>query len=255
MKKQTLEKELLLAWKRCAKSGLSPELRAPLAAGRRERAQEHDQRVLAAFDRSAAAALPSLSPRTAFLMTDCHGVILRLHTKRDSFCCLTEGDSLDERYSGANAVALSLRVLEPVETSAQQHYCAFLNGCSCCAAPIRLTPDAECVALLTEQKTLSGENIALHRLLVRCVQCELQASPRKAQQTNALRDKQRYVLLCMAKGLTEQAAAAGLHISRDAIHYHKKALFARLGVNSSTAAVVKALQSGLIGLEEIGPID
>jgi len=58
------------------------------------------------------------------------------------------------------------------------------------------------------------------------------------------------VLRLVARGLTNKAIAAQLKISERTVQGHIASLFAKLGVNSRTEAVVRAAQLGWVSLEQ-----
>ncbi len=59
------------------------------------------------------------------------------------------------------------------------------------------------------------------------------------------------VLLRVARGLTDQAVAAELHISVSTVHFHKQELYRLLDADNAVTAVVRALQTGVLSLDEI----
>ncbi len=63
--------------------------------------------------------------------------------------------------------------------------------------------------------------------------------------------RQKMVLLQVARGLTDQAAAAELHISVSTIRFHKQELYRLLDADNAVTAVVRALQTGVLSLNEI----
>ncbi len=67
----------------------------------------------------------------------------------------------------------------------------------------------------------------------------------------ALTPRQKVVLIRIARGLTDQANAAELHISLNTVRFHKKRLYHLLGVDNAVAAVVQALKYQLLSLDEI----
>jgi DNA-binding NarL/FixJ family response regulator len=58
------------------------------------------------------------------------------------------------------------------------------------------------------------------------------------------------VLKLVARGLTNKAIAVRLKISERTVQGHIASLFAKLGVNSRTEAVVRAAQLGWVSLNE-----
>ncbi len=63
--------------------------------------------------------------------------------------------------------------------------------------------------------------------------------------------RQKMVLLQVARGLTDQAIAAELHISVSTVRFHKQELYRLLDVDNAVTAVVRALQTGVLSLDEI----
>ncbi len=66
-----------------------------------------------------------------------------------------------------------------------------------------------------------------------------------------LTERQKEVLLLIAQGLTEQAVAYKLNLSKNTVKYHKKVVFQKLKVRSVIEAIIKALKIGLISVQEI----
>ncbi len=58
------------------------------------------------------------------------------------------------------------------------------------------------------------------------------------------------VLELLALGLSYQAVAQTLGVTANTVRTHVRALYAKLGVNSKTAAVITGVTRGLIGIEE-----
>lgn len=148
---------------------------------------------------------------------------------------------------------------QSVETLPQQHYCAFLNTSHLYAIPLSLQTGRVCLALITSERKIVRELSALTRLMARNIRQEF--SLIHLQQTNAvdpadtaavvLGEKQRAVLLCMARGMTDKAVSGELGICIDTVKYHKRNLYRLLDADCGVRAVVLALQKGLISLDEI----
>ncbi len=66
-----------------------------------------------------------------------------------------------------------------------------------------------------------------------------------------LTGRQKMVLLRLARGMKDQAVALDLHISLDTVRYHKRNIYRLLGASSGVEMLVRALQRGLISLDEI----
>lgn len=51
--------------------------------------------------------------------------------------------------------------------------------------------------------------------------------------------------------MTDRQIAADLHITQETVQYHKKNLYRQLDAENAVRAVVKALQLGLLSLEDL----
>ena len=65
---------------------------------------------------------------------------------------------------------------------------------------------------------------------------------------NSLSVRQKEVLALLAQGLPNKVIARQLNLSENTVRIHAGAVFAHFGVNSRTAAVLAAQQSGVVGL-------
>ena len=72
------------------------------------------------------------------------------------------------------------------------------------------------------------------------------------QMKKQLTPKQQEVLQLLACGLTEKQVAKDIHCSSNTIKYHKRQIFERLKVCSTTEAIVKSIKLGIMQMEEIG---
>lgn len=62
------------------------------------------------------------------------------------------------------------------------------------------------------------------------------------QELSNLTNREREILLCLSKGLSDKQIASALNISVWTVHGHVKNVFEKLGVHSRTEAVIKFLQ-------------
>jgi NarL family two-component system response regulator LiaR len=65
-----------------------------------------------------------------------------------------------------------------------------------------------------------------------------------------LTEREQEVLRLVAKGLSNQAVAETLHLSKGTVKVHVSNIFGKLQVNSRTEAAMLAVQLGLISPEE-----
>ena len=71
--------------------------------------------------------------------------------------------------------------------------------------------------------------------------------------TERLSERELEVLRLAGRGLTNRAIGQELNISDRTVHSHLVNVFGKLGVNSRTEAVLKALRMGWISLDDTGP--
>ncbi len=163
--------------------------------------------------------------------------------------------SFAEKSSGTNAVALSLALKKEVYTLPQHHYCAFLGANYIYSKPLMLNDNLmSCLVLITCNKIIEKELIAVIQLLEQCIVNELICRKPITQTTTgkvSLSSKQINVLLMLAGGLTDKAVSIELNVCYDTIKYHKKNIFEKLNANCTVQAVVKAIKENLISVDEI----
>ena len=95
----------------------------------------------------------------------------------------------------------------------------------------------------------------LLRQLISSMSLELQQGTRshirQKMESTHLTARQRTILLRIAGGMTDRQIAADLHITQETVQYHKKNLYRQLDAENAVRAVVKALQLGLLSLEDL----
>jgi DNA-binding NarL/FixJ family response regulator len=72
------------------------------------------------------------------------------------------------------------------------------------------------------------------------------AAPEDDDQADALTARERQVLDLLALGLSNKAIAARLQVSLHTVKFHVNSILAKLGVDSRTGAVARALRRGLV---------
>lgn len=259
MRQDSYEKAIYDSWRNCVRLGLCPDIACPMHSDTEEeieQLQKDCQPEIAVLTGGVGAIGTAMPERTAFLLTNGQGVLIKKIPDVSFLCKLKEGISLAENCSGTNAVALALRFNESVKTLPEQHYCAFLSANHLYALPLFVKTGRVYLALITSQRKIVRELLALTKLMAQNMKQEL--SFIGLQQTDTaetapilLSEKQRAVLLCMARGMTDKAVSRELGICIDTVKYHKRNLFRILGADCGVRAVVLALQKRLILLDEI----
>ena len=160
-----------------------------------------------------------------------------------------------EAHAGTNAISLSIQRKEPMWTLPQQNYCTLLMDCSLYSVPVFFERSCFTLAIITSQKQISGWPVALLQQLNNSMALKLQemtrSHSRRKEAPCQLTPRQRMILLRIAGGMTDRQMAAELHITQETIQYHKKNLYRLLDAENAVRAVVRALQLGLLSLEEI----
>jgi two-component system NarL family response regulator len=92
----------------------------------------------------------------------------------------------------------------------------------------------------TLHKVYAGEYISMPWLTDRL---------RERRRREEISDREAGVLRSLAKGYSNKEIAANLFISEDTVKTHLKNLFAKLGVQDRTSAVIAAIRHGIVHME------
>jgi NarL family two-component system response regulator LiaR len=112
-----------------------------------------------------------------------------------------------------------------------------------------LLKDADGEALMQSIQAVQRGDMPLHPsvtpYLVKTI-----TKPNYINGTEQLTEREQEVLRLVAKGLSNQAVAETLHLSKGTVKVHVSNIFGKLQVNSRTEAAMLAVQLGLISPEE-----
>jgi DNA-binding CsgD family transcriptional regulator len=165
--------------------------------------------------------------------------------------------SFAENCAGTNAISLSIKLKKEVYTLPEHHYCTFLGNSHIYARPIFLTGSITAyLAFFSHGRPIAKELVALSALLGQCVENALLLKDGRqyVQDTFGvarLSGRQREVLLLLARGMTDKAAAIELNVCYDTVKYHKRNIFKILDADCTVQAVVKAIKQHQISTDEI----
>lgn len=167
---------------------------------------------------------------------------------------IQEGFSFSEKDSGTNAVFLAGKLKKPVHILPGHHFCQPLNSWYSIAYPIMNDGEIYGYINVISEKIIKNEIICLTELLVNNIQLKIKNKRGKLHSNKTyqkLSEKQKFILKKIANGLTEQALAKELSLSKSTIKYHKKKLFDFFNAESNVEMVVKAFKDGLLSLNEV----
>lgn len=172
----------------------------------------------------------------------------------DKYLSLCEGLSFSEKYAGTNAISLALQQREPIWTKPKQNYSNILSRFAMYAIPPSDSFPMS-IAVITTDRQSPDWLTAMLRLvaysIILITQYESSVFSQSEKVSVALTNRQKMVLLRMARGLTDQAIAVELHIKLNTVRFHKKELYQRMNTNNAVTTVIQALKDGLLLLEEI----
>lgn len=255
------EGEILLSWRRCMERGLSPTNSSPTLILKGEALQSRlaeNRPLIGAFQSSVKRISGLVTGNSLFLLTDPEGVLLEetgnkqiQHQGKKSM--IETGMFFTEESSGTNAIAIALRLRQPVYLLPEHHYCDFLKKWYCFAAPLCIDKKVVgCLDVSTIEQSMKRELIAIVKLLADRIIEERKEIAEEMQGLNSeleLTDNQVVVLQLLARGLTEEAVAKEMCLSLDTVKYHKKKIFWKLDAKNSRDAIAKALKFKLIRIE------
>lgn len=185
-----------------------------------------------------------------FILTDAAGVLLDMEHSKDMEQAVNQsplrtGMSFNDRSIGTNAITEAMRRNAPVYLSPLQHESPLLRSWHCFSTPLFFKK--RCIGYLdvsTINSHLKRELIAVTKLLpqqlMNLYQERHNTMNQEASCSIQLTDRQLDVLRLISGGLTVKAIAITLRIRECTVNHHKKVIFEKLGVQTSTEAIMKA---------------
>jgi len=202
--------------------------------------------LIHAFQNSLSDIKENLTGTYLFLLTDMDGVLLSMDYSPD-LETVVEGSPIrpgmifTAQSCGVNAISVTMDSNEPVLLLPEQHESPYFQSWHCYAAPLSMgSQHFGYLDVSTINADMQGELIAIAKLIPAYMQNSYQN-----QQTTEPCDKpaveftarQLTILEMIAKGFTVKAIALKLKIKECTVNHHKKVIFNKLGVQSSTEAV------------------
>ncbi|AZK48755.1 LuxR C-terminal-related transcriptional regulator [Paenibacillus lentus] len=185
-----------------------------------------------------------LSGTYLFFLTDEDGVLLAMdycqelqEVVRKSEIRL--GMYLTEESCGVNAVSEAMAHRTPIYLPPEEHESPFFKNWHCFSTP--LTVGSKTIGYLdvsTINANMKSELIAIAKLIPGNMLSSLQnLSEAPPLDPVPLTERQLHVLRLIAQGQTVKSIALKLNIKECTVNHHKKIIFEKLGVQSSTEAV------------------
>ncbi|MEO3946066.1 LuxR C-terminal-related transcriptional regulator [Gorillibacterium sp. CAU 1737] len=196
-----------------------------------------------------------LSGTYLFLLTDEEGVLLAMDHSRNLESVMRKypihlGMQFTEQCCGVNAISEAMAKRCPVYLPPEDHESPFFKDWHCFSVP--LTVGNEIVGYLdvsTIDADMKSELIAIAKLIPADMLISYQfqlANQAAGQPTKPLSERQLKVLELISQGLPGKAIASQLNIKECTVNHHKKVIFEKLGVQSSSEAVSVATRLFLL---------
>ncbi|TCZ74661.1 LuxR family transcriptional regulator [Paenibacillus albiflavus] len=209
---------------------------------------KQNQTLISVFAKCISDIKEYLTGSFVFLLTDAHGVLLTIEYSKNLESTVRRspirlGMYFTEKSCGVNAISEAMSCSGPIYLRPEQHENAFFHTWHCFSTP--LTIDGENIGFLdvsTVNEDMKTELIAIAKLLSEHLLSGYRS--RITSQVDGdcsikLTDRQLHVLKLIAQGHTVKSIALIMKIKECTVNHHKKIIFDKLGVRSSTEAVLK----------------
>jgi len=211
-----------------------------------ERLRKINHFLISAFQRSLSDIRENLSSTYLFLLTDADGVLLAMDYSHDledevKQSPIRPGMVFTAQSCGINAISATMEKNEPVLLPPEQHESPLFQRWHCYATPLSVGLNhSGYLDVSTINADMQSELIAIAKLIPAHMQNSYQsllsAAPSEKPSVE-FTERQLTILEMISKGLTVKAIALKLKIKECTVNHHKKVIFNKLGVQSSTEAV------------------
>lgn len=185
-----------------------------------------------------------------FLLTDEQGILLAMDYSDDfsesvKRSPIRPGMFFTEQSLGKNAISQAMLHNAPVYFRPEEHESEFFNTWHCYSTPLAIDNknigylDVSTINVELQTELIAITKLLPEHLLNRYKEQFIQHA--NDQQPFPLTDRQVHVLKLIAQGHTIKSIANELNIKECTVNHHKKIIFEKLGVQSSTEAVLKAV--------------
>lgn len=205
--------------------------------------------LIRAFQHSISNIKENLSGTYMFLLTDSDGVLIAMDHSYDLTSEVQQspirlGMIFTAKSCGVNAISETMDQHKPIFLPPELHENPLFQTWHCYATPLSVgLKHSGYLDVSTINADLQSELIAIAKLIPAFMQNSyqsLQASQATGQTSVEFTDRQLTILEMISNGLTVKAIALQLKIKECTVNHHKKVIFNKLGVQSSTEAVSMA---------------
>lgn len=210
---------------------------------------EHNQTLISIFAKCISDIKEYLTGSFVFMLTDAHGVLLTMNYSKNLESTVRRspirlGMCFSEKSCGVNAISEAMSCSGPIYLRPEQHENAFFHTWHCFSTPLTIgNKNIGFLDVSTVNEDMKTELIAIAKLLPEHILSGYHNKITKQtdeQCSIKLTDRQLHVLKLIAHGHTVKSIALTLEIKECTVNHHKKIIFDKLGVQSSTEAVLKA---------------
>lgn len=259
---EVLTQEIKKSWQRCSKLALprKPERLRKVNRERFSNLVPENKFLIKIFRDIISDVVKSLDKNLLFFLLNKDGILLdyisNIKSKeQDTGFTIDTGMSFREESMGTNAISLAMVLKKEVSFSPADHYCYIFHNWYCYAAPIYI--NKRIIAYLdisTIEEELEKELIVIADLVINLIKKELRECRndelyKKCSAQIDLSSKQVEVLKLLSIGKTEEAAAEEIGISINTVKYHKKRIYNILNTDNLPAAIIKAIEKGIIPIK------
>ncbi|MFD3261197.1 LuxR C-terminal-related transcriptional regulator [Paenibacillus lentus] len=211
-----------------------------------ERILQNNKSLTAIFQDCIANIKEHLSGTYLFLLTDAEGVLLAMDYCQNLQEIVRQseirvGMYFTEESCGVNAISEAMARRSPIYLPPEEHESPFFKNWHCFSTP--LTLGSRTIGYLdvsTINANMKSELIAIAKLLPGNMLSHLQNFPEPPlveERPIQLTERQLHVLRLISQGQTVKSIALKLNIKECTVNHHKKIIFEKFGVQSSTEAV------------------
>lgn len=185
-----------------------------------------------------------------FILTDAEAIVIaydktNYFNEKEKGTVHIEGLDFSEKSCGTNAISLSMETNGQVELKKEGHFNEKFKQWSCYAFPLYIEKDIIGYLNIASIKTkLKCEFKIIFELVANQILNELKKENTKEK--SLLTRTQIDIIKKVSEGYTEKRIAYELHLSQDTIKYHKRRIYNKLNVQSSSQAVMECCRLGIL---------